>query len=199
MPDNTPWLHTPTIELPKCTGTKHILESNTMFNYLTYGKINLFSALRTRLKQGAVIRGMIGHGHVDESRWLCTSTSWFTIHDFQQKQIRSFLIDDCFKCWLLCFAPLCSSFQFRHRFSSVIYLVSTTVWMCMPSCYCKFHCWYLHRFVMWTFLVLSNVYSKQPIFGLTQEWLREVWSPRQGICLFIPCVGSFTSPAIDTR
>ena len=38
------------------------------------------------------------------------------------------------------------------------------------------------------------VYSKQPTFGLTQEWLREVWSPRQGICLFTPCVGSFTSP-----
>ena len=36
------------------------------------------------------------------------------------------------------------------------------------------------------FLVLSYVYSKQPIFGLTQECLREVWSPRQGICLFTP-------------
>ncbi len=33
---------------------------------------------------------------------------------------------------------------------------------------------------------LSYVYSKQLIFGLTQEWLREVWSPRQGICLFTP-------------
>ena len=46
---------------------------------------------------------------------------------------------------------------------------------------------------------LSYVYSKQPILGLTQEWLREVWSPRQGICLFTPCVGSFTSPGVDTR
>ena len=45
-----------------------------------------------------------------------------------------------------------------------------------------------------------HLYSKQPIFGLTQEWLmREVWSSRQGICLFTPCVGSFTSPGIDTR
>ena len=49
------------------------------------------------------------------------------------------------------------------------------------------------------FLVLSYVYSKQPIFGLTQEWLREVWSPRQGICLFTPCVGYYTSPGIGTR
>ena len=27
--------------------------------------------------------------------------------------------------------------------------------------------------VIWWFLVLNCVYSKQPIFGLTQEWLRE--------------------------
>ncbi len=51
------------------------------------------------------------------------------------------------------------------------------------------------------FLVLSyHVYSKQPIFVLTQEWLREDWSPRQGICLFTPCVGYFTSfTGIDSR
>ena len=53
----------------------------------------------------------------------------------------------------------------------------------------------LHRI----FLVLSYEYSKQPIFGQTQEWLREVWSPRQMICLFTTRVGSFTSPGIDTR
>ena len=35
------------------------------------------------------------------------------------------------------------------------------------------------------FLVLSYVYSKQPIFGLPQEWLREVWSPRQGIIMSV--------------
>ena len=46
---------------------------------------------------------------------------------------------------------------------------------------------------------LSYVYSKQPIFVLTQEWLREVWSPWQGICLFTPYVGYYTSPGIDTR
>ncbi len=28
------------------------------------------------------------------------------------------------------------------------------------------------------FLVLSYVYSKQPIFGLTQEWLRELFFSR---------------------
>ena len=55
------------------------------------------------------------------------------------------------------------------------------------------------RTVFRDILVLNYVYSKQPIFGLTQEWLREVWSPRQGICLFTPCVGYFTSPGIDTR
>ena len=37
-----------------------------------------------------------------------------------------------------------------------------------------------------SFLVLNYVYSKQPIFGLTQEWLREVWSPRQAISLLLP-------------
>ena len=47
--------------------------------------------------------------------------------------------------------------------------------------------------------VLSYVYSKQPVFGLTQEWLREAWSLRQGTCLFTPCVGSVTSPGIDTK
>ena len=45
----------------------------------------------------------------------------------------------------------------------------------------------------------NSTWSDMFIFGLTQELLREVWSPRQGICLFTPCVGSFTSPGIDTR
>ena len=43
------------------------------------------------------------------------------------------------------------------------------------------------------------IFKLLPIFGLTQECLREVWNPRQGICLFTPCVGYFTSPGIDTR
>ena len=43
-------------------------------------------------------------------------------------------------------------------------------------------------------MYLSYVYSKHPIFRLTQEWLREVWSPRQGICLFYPLCGIFYFP-----
>ena len=53
------------------------------------------------------------------------------------------------------------------------------------------HCLFLH--LRSEFLVPSYVYSKQPVFGLTQEWLKEVWSPRQGICLF-PLCGIFDLP-----
>ena len=54
------------------------------------------------------------------------------------------------------------------------------------------------------FLVLSYVYSKQPILGLTGSVLESCpslgWDvePTTGY-IFTPCVGSLTSPGIDTR
>ena len=52
-------------------------------------------------------------------------------------------------------------------------------------------------------VVLSYVYSKQPILGLTQEWFRELSFSRleRGVHdkLHTPCVRSFTSPGIDAR
>ena len=49
------------------------------------------------------------------------------------------------------------------------------------------------KHVFGKFLVLSYVYSKQPIFGLTQEWLREGSSQRQGIYVY-PLCGIFYFP-----
>ena len=53
-------------------------------------------------------------------------------------------------------------------------------------------------------LVLSYIYSKQAMAGLTQEWLREVSVSRLGCGVYdrshiTPCVGYFRSPGIDTR
>ena len=54
------------------------------------------------------------------------------------------------------------------------------------------------------FLSSKLVYSKQPIFGLTQEWLRELTFSRLECGVhdrlhIYPCVGYFSSPGIDTR
>ena len=52
--------------------------------------------------------------------------------------------------------------------------------------------------------VLSYVYSKQPVLGLTQEWFRVLSFSRLECGVhdrlhIYPCVGYFTSPGIDTR
>ena len=45
---------------------------------------------------------------------------------------------------------------------------------------------------------LSGGFSKQPKLGLTQEFFSRISESTAGYT-FIPCVGSFTSPGIDTK
>ena len=49
-----------------------------------------------------------------------------------------------------------------------------------------------------------QVFSKQPIFGLIQDLVRELFFSKLEVesttgYTFPPCVGSFTFPGIDTR
>ena len=61
--------------------------------------------------------------------------------------------------------------------------------------YFMIFCIFLYRYIY--ILVLNYVYSKQPIFGLTQELLREVWSLSHRLIVYHS--SSIHSPRLDVH
>ena len=70
-----------------------------------------------------------------------------------------------------------------------------TVFLSFYNLFYDFFGFFLYRYIY--SLVLNYVYSKQPIFGLTQEWLREVWSLSRRLIVYHS--SSIHSPRLDVH